>query len=76
MKIPTKTDIERLNAKYPKGTRVKLIAMLQEKYPVPSGTKGTVTGVDDVGTIHVSWDNNSSLGLVEEIDKFEIIKSE
>jgi hypothetical protein len=28
------------------------------------GDKGTVTSVDDTGTIHVSWDSGSSLGVV------------
>ncbi len=26
----------------------------------PVGTKGTVRGVDDIGSIMVSWDNGSS----------------
>ena len=30
----------------------------------PLGTKGTVVAVDDIGTIHVKWDNGSSLGIV------------
>jgi hypothetical protein len=30
----------------------------------PEGTKGTVMYVDDVGTVHVSWENGSSLGAV------------
>lgn len=29
-----------------------------------SGCKGTVTGVDAAGTIHVRWDIGSSLGVV------------
>jgi hypothetical protein len=30
----------------------------------PIGTKGTVTGVDDIGSIMVSWDNGSTLHVV------------
>jgi hypothetical protein len=28
------------------------------------GCEGTVTSVDDIGTIHVAWDCGSSLGVV------------
>ena len=34
----------------------------------PIGTKGTVTHVDDIGTIHVAWDNGSSLGVAYGVD--------
>jgi len=34
----------------------------------PVGTKGTVTRVDDTGTIHVKWDNGSGLGIVPGVD--------
>ncbi len=30
----------------------------------PVGTKGTVTGVDDIGSIMVAWDNGSGLNVV------------
>ena len=29
---------------------------------MPPGLKGTVTAVDDVATVHIAWDNGSSLG--------------
>lgn len=32
------------------------------------GTLGTVKAVDDIGTIHVAWDNGSSLGVVLGVD--------
>ena len=48
---------------YPKGTRIELILMDDAQSP-PIGTKGTVRGVDDIGSILVSWDNGSSLFLV------------
>jgi hypothetical protein len=60
---------------YPKGTRVELIHMDDEQ-AVPSGTKGTVELVDDMGTIHMKWDNGRSLGLVPEADIFKKIWEE
>ena len=55
-----------------KGKRVRCIQM-NDKYPVPSGTMGTINHVDDIGTIHVTWDNGSTLGLVQGEDKYQII---
>ena len=31
---------------------------------IPAGTIGVVTGVDDIGTIHVAWSNGRTLGVV------------
>lgn len=56
-------SLEKLMKKYPKGTRVELIRMNDVQAP-PNGTLGTVFYVDDIGTIHVRWDNGSSLGVV------------
>lgn len=41
---------------------------------VPTGTKGIIRYIDDIGTIHVDWDNGSSLGIIYGIDSFKIIK--
>ena len=54
-----------------KGTRVRCIFM-DDPYPVPKGTLGTVEFVDDEGQIHVRWDNGSGLALTE-IDKWEVV---
>lgn len=62
--------VNRLKEQYPKGTRVKLISMDDPYAKIPSGTLGTVSNVDDIGTIHVRWDNGSSLGLVYGEDSF------
>ena len=40
----------------------------------PTGTLGTVRYVDDIGTIHIKWDNGSSLGLVIGEDRFVVIQ--
>ena len=38
------------------------------------GDKGTVNHVDDMGTIHISWDCGSTLGAVYGEDFVKIIK--
>ncbi|MGF7184443.1 hypothetical protein GGQ84_000526 [Desulfitispora alkaliphila] len=58
-----KEILERLRKQYPPGTRVKLIKMDDQQAP-PTGTHGTVIGVDDIGSIMVSWDNGSGLSIV------------
>lgn len=55
--------VEQLREKYPVGSRVKLVRMDDKQAPI-IGTLGTVTGVDDIGSIMVSWDNGSSLNVV------------
>ena len=51
-----------LREQYPKGTRVELVQMDDPQAP-PIGTKGTVLGVDDIGSIMVAWDNGSGLSV-------------
>ncbi len=60
--------LEQLKNSYPKGTRVRLIKMDDMQAP-PLGTKGTVIGVDDTGSIMVAWDNGSSLNVIYNVDK-------
>lgn len=55
--------LDKLRTQYPKGTRIKLIKMNDYQAP-PKGTQGTVLGVDDAGSIMVSWDTGSSLSVV------------
>ena len=61
--FPRKEVVERIRAAFPAGSRVKLVHMEDIQAP-PPGTLGRVLAVDDMGTIHVSWDNGSSLGVV------------
>lgn len=62
-----------LKQEYRKGTRIRCLHMNDPYQPVPEGMMGTVLSVDDAGTIHVHWDNGSSLGLIPGIDLFERI---
>ena len=63
--------VKLLKTAYPKGTRVKLYNMVGEDQ-MPYGLEGTVFHVDDIGQIHVNWDNGSSLAL-QDHDSFSII---
>ena len=62
------TKIQRLKEHYPSGTRVELLEMNDISAP-PIGTLGTVRYVDDIGTIHVKWDNGSNLGVAYPEDR-------
>lgn len=63
MRFPNRNIVEMLRKQYPTGTRVELVKMDDCQAP-PIGTKGTVRGVDDTGSIMVHWDNGSSLNVV------------
>ena len=60
-------QLERLRETYPAGTRVELVQMDDQQAP-PTGTKGTVTGVDDTGSLLVNWDNGSGLNVIWGVD--------
>lgn len=62
MFIPKSSVIEALRQEFPKGTRVELVQMDDPQAP-PIGTKGTVRGVDDMGSIMVRWDTGSGLSV-------------
>ena len=62
--------VDRIKRQYPKGTRIELIQMGDDPRPIPSGTRGTVEFVDDIGTVHCRFDNGRSLGLIVTEDIF------
>ena len=65
-------EVKVLRERFPKGTRVRLVRMDDKQAP-PPGCMGTVRLVDDIGTIHVAWDNGSSLGIVYGADEVDIV---
>lgn len=70
MDFPKRETIETIKKSYPVGCRVKLVQMDDIQAP-PVGTKGTVLGVDDLGSILVKWDNGSGLSVVYGKDSCE-----
>lgn len=63
MGFPSRETVEELRRRYPAGTRVELIKMDDMQAP-PEGTHGTVTGVDDSGSLLMRWDTGSSLHVI------------
>ena len=68
MLFVNRAQVERLRLRYPAGTRVELVEMDDVQAP-PIGTRGTVTGVDDAGSLLVDWDNGSGLNVIYGVDR-------
>ena len=73
MSIPSREVIENLRSRFRRGNRVRLDEM-DDRHAPPVGTEGTVLCVDDIGSIHVEWDNGSKLAVVFGKDSCSIIK--
>lgn len=68
-------NVEKLREMYPEGTKI-ILQEMQGESRMAKGLKGTVTHVDDVGQIHMKWENGSSLALNVEVDTFKKIEPE
>jgi hypothetical protein len=55
------------------GARVELLYCSDPYTRLRPGDRGTVMYVDSLGTVHVSWDNGSSLGLVPGEDGYRVL---
>ena len=62
MRFPSKELVEHIREQYPVGCRVELVRMDDAQAP-PGGTRGTVRGVDDIGSVMVAWDNGCGLSV-------------
>ena len=68
-------EVEEIKKNYKRGMRLRMTKDMIDRYNqgLPKGSCGTVTGVDDAGTIHMKWDSGSSLGIAPDVDQFEVI---
>ena len=76
MRTMSRGQIEYLKKQYPPGTRLQLDRMGDDPRPIPAGTKGTVSFVDDCGTVFCNFDNGRSLGICPEVDSFHKISEQ
>ena len=71
----SKQQIAYIKARYTPGTRIELTQdMVGEN--IRAGARGTVTGVDDIGSIMMHWDNGRSLSVIPGVDSFSTITLE
>lgn len=56
-----------------KPQRVKLVHTSDQYTKNKPGLEGTVIFTDDEGTVHVQWDNGSTLGLIPGEDQWQNI---
>lgn len=54
------------------GKRIEVINMVDDPYPLESGTQGTIYHVGG-GVINVKWDNGRSIGLIIGVDQYKIL---
>lgn len=70
--FPPREIVDSLRKRYPVGSRVELVRMDDPQAP-PVGTQGTVSGVDDIGSIIVKWDNGCGLHVAYGADACKIV---
>ncbi len=75
MRAMTPEILASLREQFPQGARVELLRMDDPQAP-PIGTKGTVRGVDDSGSIMVAWDSGGSLNVLFGVDECRVIGKE
>lgn len=68
--FPTQKEVERLREQYPQGTRIELEHMDDPYSKLKPGDRGSVTFIDDAGTIFANWDSGSGLGLAYGEDRY------
>lgn len=73
--VPTEACVERIRKAFPENAEVELVFMDDVYRDMPRGMKGRVKGVSNIGTIHIAWENNLSLGAVWNSDVVKNIKT-
>lgn len=72
MRVISRERLQALRERFKPGTRVELLKMDDVQAP-PIGTRGTVVGVDDIGSIMVNWDNGSGLSVAYGEDECKVV---
>lgn len=69
--FPSKETVRRIREAYPPGCRVELVSMSDPYSKLKPGDQGTVTLVDDIGTVFIRWDCGSGLGAAYGEDRIK-----
>ena len=63
------SELQKIRQRFPIGTRVQLLTMEDPYTTLKPGATGTVAFIDDIGTIHVNWDQGGTLGIIYGVDR-------
>lgn len=55
------------------GRQVQLVETKDKYTKIKPGYTGTISFIDDTGTVFINWQDGSSLGLIPGIDKWKYI---
>ena len=55
------------------GKQIELVYTDDQYTNLKPGDTGIINFIDDFGTLHVNWDNGSSLGLISGVDKWTYV---
>lgn len=69
--FPPRETVRRICEAYPPSCRVELVSMSDPYSKLKPGDQGTVTLVDDIGTVFIRWDCGSGLGAVYGEDRIK-----
>lgn len=58
-----------------KGMRIRMISM-DDPNGVDEGLEGTIVTIDDLGTLHVKWDDGRIYGVIPGVDEYQVLPSE
>lgn len=67
-----KNSVAYLRTLFKPGVRI-VVKMMDDPYPIEAGIEGSVEHVDDAGVIHCKFDNGRYLGLLPDVDSFDIV---
>ena len=79
--MATPEQLARIRATYTPGRRVRFVGYGQrDARSLDAGALGTIRSVDDLGTVHIEWDNGLLLGCImvptdsSEPDELEVLE--
>lgn len=58
------------------GMRIRLTKDMDDQQPILKGQEGTINNIDDIGTLHVLWDDKRLLGVIPNVDSYELLPPE
>lgn len=70
----TREMVNEVKKEYPPGVTVQLVYTRDIKHPIAIGSEGKVIKVDDIGTIHVKWEDGQKIGIIYGEDTIRIVQ--